>query len=75
MKLKTEGITADGVDVEVSITVEGEEEAAETVHMQAHDEIAKALQAIQNGSVPSECDGMPWSVGFERRVESLEESE
>jgi len=69
--ITVEGITAEGTDVTVSIETEGGEKAAETVHMHAHDEIVKALQAVSNGVHPDECEGYLMRHDWDDRLEII----
>ena len=70
-QFNTEDITAPDLDVEIDLTVRGPEDEAETVHMHAHDEIVKALQAINTEQNPDACAGLPWDIDFERRLEII----
>lgn len=62
----TEAITTEGVDVEIDLTVRGDEDKAEKVKMHAHDEIVRALQAFETGEHPRDCEGFIMSVAWDR---------
>jgi hypothetical protein len=66
-KYKTEGVNVGSVTA--SLTVKGPEDEAEKVKMHAHDELVKAMQAFDEGKHPDECDGLPFSVAWERVIE------
>lgn len=60
-----EGITVQGVDAEVAVTVSGEDEdAVETVAMYLHDRAVRALRAVAEDDHPDSVDGcgidVPW---------------
>jgi len=56
-------------DVEVTIKTEGPENQAEKVHMHGHEAIVRALQAFDEQKHPDECDGLPFSVAWDRVLE------
>lgn len=63
---KTEGISFDGLDISVSIETEGVPEGlAEKVHLHGHDAVARALQAIKEGELPDDCDGLGFRIDWE----------
>jgi len=70
-KYKTTGIEVGSVTA--TLTVEGPEDDAEKVKMHAHDELVKAMQAVVEEQHPDECDGLPFSVNWERVFEETED--
>lgn len=63
---QVEDISVDGVEVFVSIETVGEPEGlAEKIHLHAHDAAARALQAVQEGKLPEDCDGLQIRVDWE----------
>lgn len=57
----------DDTDITVDIHVDGDPEAiAEKVLMHAHDEAVRALQAFEKGQHPNECEGVGFSVAWDR---------
>lgn len=64
------GIATEGVDIEVDIETSGSPQTeAELVHMHAIDQIQRALQAVANGSEPSECEGIRINIDWEKALE------
>jgi len=61
-------------DVEVTIKTEGPEQDAETVHMHAVDEIAKALEATEERRHPEDCSGHFIKVDWNSRLGLTEEA-
>jgi len=59
-------------DVTVTIETEGPEEDAETVHIHAVDQIAKALEALDEKKHPDECSGYFYTPDWNARL-GLEE--
>lgn len=63
---RANGISADGVDIEVSVETSGEPEAhAEKVHMHVQDAAARAIQALETGELPADCDGIGIVIDWE----------
>lgn len=74
-KIESSSISVDGSDIELSLTTEGPEEDAETVHMHAVDQIARALQAVRDGEHPDECDGADFAIDWDKRLDLGEVSD
>lgn len=72
-KFETSGMTTpdDAPDVTVDITVEGDEDAAQTVLLHSKDQIVRAMQAVSEGKPPEDCDGAMVSVDWERKLEMM----
>lgn len=71
-----EGITVDGVDVEVSITTSDDnEKAGDAVHLYAHNAAVRAMRAVKNGGYPEEHDGIGMVNDWDRIHELLAERE
>lgn len=60
-----EGISVDGLDVEMSISTEGDEDVAELAHVHALDEAVRAMQAIRDECDPNQTDGAGYAVDWE----------
>ena len=67
----TEGIVVEDGDVEVDISVKGDEKAAETVMLHIHDEAVKALNAVSEGKHPDDCDGYIVRPDWDARLEKI----
>jgi hypothetical protein len=71
-RINAEDITEDGSGVEVDLTVDGPQEAAEAVYMHALDQTKRAIQAVNNGKEPSECHGIDVEIDWDKLAEELE---
>lgn len=70
VKHVVDGITHDGIDIEVSITTEGDpEQIAEKIHMYVHDAAARAVKGMADGTHPDETEGLGIMVDFDRHTE------
>jgi hypothetical protein len=56
-------------DVQATIEVEGPEDDAEKVKMHAHDELVKAMQAVDEQEHPDDCDGLMFGVNWDKVLE------
>lgn len=66
----------DAHDVTGDITVEGTDEGkADKVLIHAKDEIVRAMQALEEGKHPEECDGTGVSINWDGVLEDLDEQE
>lgn len=64
-RFENTGISVEGCDIEVDLTVNGPEKDAERVTMHAVDQIVRCLQAVSEDQPPSECEGAGYSIDWE----------
>lgn len=64
-RIRTYAIEVEGSDVQVTIETEGDaEKDAEKVHLHAHDQAVRAMQALRDGTTPDEAEGIGISIDF-----------
>lgn len=63
-------ITVEGSDIEVTIRTEGPEQQAEVAHNHAIDQIVSGLQAVRDGTEPSECEGAPFEIDWKTALDN-----
>lgn len=71
-RASNEGISVDGLDVEMSISTEGDQDVAELAHMHVLDEAVRALQALRDECDPNQADGAGFAVDWEGLFEGAE---
>jgi len=64
-KISNSGISVEGSEIEVDITVSGPEDDAEMVHMHSVDQIVRALQGVRDEKPPWESEGGGYEIDWE----------
>jgi hypothetical protein len=67
-KATTEGVTVEDGDVEVDLTVRGDEGKAEKVLIHARGEAVRAMRALRDGEHPDDVDDHLVTVAWDRVV-------
>jgi len=68
-RFQNTGVSAEGSDIEVDLTVKGPEKDAETVLIHTVDQTVRAIQAVRDENPPSDCEGAGFGINWETRFE------